>query len=488
MLTEAGPMCLEFNARLGDPEAQAILPLIESDLLDTLEACLEGRLDAAPPRFADEAAVAVVIAAPGYPERVRPGAEVSGLEAAVRTAEVYAAGVERLTSGLAAVGGRVLSVVGRGASLEAARRRAYAAVDAVRLEGGQVRRDIGPEKRGAYAQAGVDIEAANAAVRGMKQAVEATFNPFVLSRLGSYGGLFDARAFAGLEHPVLVASTDGVGTKTMIAKAMGRWDTIGKDIVGHSVNDILVMGARPLFFLDYIASGRLDPAVVTTVVVGLAEACREHGIALLGGETAEMPGVYHEGEVDLAGTIVGVVDRAHIIDGRALSAGDVVFGLTSSGLHTNGYSLARKVLEGLDLASVPAGFSCTLGEALLAPHRPYLREIGALWDAGVRPTGLVHVTGGGFVDNPPRILDAALAWSLDLHAWEWPPLFRLIQERGRVPEHELARVLNLGIGLLVALRPGDAARATAILPELVPLGAIVERPPGAAQVLFEPRR
>jgi phosphoribosylformylglycinamidine cyclo-ligase len=197
--------------------------------------------------------------------------------------------------------------------------------------------------------------------------------------------------------------------------------------------------------------------------------------------------VYHDGEVDLAGTIVGVVDKADILDGSAIAEGDLVFGLRSSGLHTNGYSLARRALAGLDLHATPPGFTTSLGEALLAVHRPYLAEVTALWDAGLRPTGLVHITGGGFVDNPPRILDERLAYALDLHAWEWPLLFRLIQERGSVPELEMARVLNLGIGLLVILREADADAARAILPELVPLGAIVSRPAGEAQVLFEPR-
>jgi len=494
MLTAEGPRCLEFNARLGDPEAQAILPLIETDLIDVVEACLDGRLDRLRFSVSSDATVAVVVAAPGYPGHVQPGSAVAGLEDARAHAEVYAAGVEQLSSGLAAVGGRVLTLVGRGPTLAVARNHAYRALEMIRMEGLQARRDIGLSAveadapgRSAYAAAGVDIEAANTAVRGMKRAVEATFTPHVLSRLGSFGGLFDARAFAHLSHPVLVASTDGVGTKTMIARALGRWDTIGRDLVGHSINDILVMGARPLFFLDYIAAGKLDPAVVTTVVVGLAEACREHGIALLGGETAEMPGVYHAGEVDLAGTIVGVVEKDHVIDGSRLEEGDLVFGLRSSGLHTNGYSLARKVLEGMDLGATPPGFSGTLGDALLAVHRPYLNEIGALWDAGVRPTGLVHVTGGGFVDNPPRILHESLAWSLDLHAWEWPPLFRLIAERGHIPTLEMARVMNLGIGMLVALRPSEVDKARALVPELVPIGAIAARPEGAPQVLFERR-
>ena len=477
MLTADGPCCLEFNARFGDPEAQAIVPLVQSDWLDLIDACLDQRLDQVPIALAPGATVAVVAAAPGYPGPLRQGPtanHVGGLEAATREADVLTAGVEQLSSGLVAIGGRVLTVVGRGADLSEARAAAYRALDAITLDGMQARRDIAASG-GAYAAAGVDIEAANRAVNGMKRAVEATFNPFVLSKLGSYGGLFDARAFAGLRHPVLVASTDGVGTKTMIARALGRWDTIGRDLVAHSVNDILVMGARPLLFLDYVASGRLDPAVIVAVVTGLANACKDLGVALLGGETAEMPGVYHAGEVDLAGTIVGVVERDEVIDGARLAAGDRVFGLRSSGLHTNGYSLARRVLDGLDLAAPFEGSEVSLGDALLATHRPYLAEIEALWAAGVRPTGLVHITGGGFLDNPPRILPPGLAWRLDLHAWQWPPLFRLIQARGQIGEREMARVMNLGIGMLVAVRGDEAARAIAALPELGAIGEVVAR-------------
>jgi len=502
MLTADGPRCLEFNARFGDPEAQAILPLITSDLVTVIDGCIDGRLDEVELTLDAGATVAVVLAAPGYPGNVQPGSAIKGLAEARAHAAIFAAGVDRLSSGYAAVGGRVLTVVGTGPDLSSARVDAYRAIAAITIEGMQYRRDIGlsvgspshltlernphlaAPQHATYASAGVDIEAANSAVRGMKRAVESTFTPFVLSKLGSYGGLFDAKAFAGLAHPVLVASTDGVGTKTMVARAMNRWDTIGRDLVAHSVNDILVMGARPLFFLDYVASGKLDPAVIVAVVTGLAAACKDLGVALLGGETAELPGVYQPNEIDLAGTIVGVVDKADIIDGTRIEVGDLVFGLPSSGLHTNGYSLARKVFEGLDLAATPDGFEVSLGAALLATHRPYLSEITSLWDAGLRPTGLVHVTGGGFVDNPPRILDASLAWSLDLHAWQWPPLFRLIQARGSIPDLEMAKVMNLGIGMLVVLRPADVAAACALLPELVPIGAIIPRPRDAAQVVF----
>lgn len=495
MLTADGPRCLEFNARFGDPEAQCLLPLIECDLFELITSVVERRLDIskieATSWLSGDACATVVVAAPGYPQKLQPGSPVSGLEAAREHADIYGAGIERLTSGLAAVSGRVLSIVARAPELSTALNRCYRAVDLLMLEGKQVRRDIGrsalsgtgrtaPRSRPgqrplSYKDAGVDIEAGTRAVAGMKSAVESTFNPHVLSKLGHFAGLFSARAFAHLEDPVLVASTDGVGTKSIVARQLGRWDTIGADLVAHSINDILVMGARPLFMLDYVASGRLDSQVIATVVTGLAKACKAHGVALIGGETAEMPDVYQAGEVDLAGTIIGVVDRADIIDGSRIEAGHVVLGLPSSGLHTNGYSLARKALADVPLDTTPPGFTTTLGEALLAPHRAYLSELETLWGHGLRPSGLVHITGGGFVDNPPRILPATLAMQLDLFAFPRPPLFSLIAERGQIAEPELRRVFNLGIGMLVVLSPGEAELARTLVPELIPLGAIITR-------------
>ncbi|MFO0749293.1 MAG: phosphoribosylamine--glycine ligase [Myxococcota bacterium] len=479
MLTADGPKLLEFNARFGDPETQAVLALLdeETDFAAVLEACAKGRLDTVPrPIFQAGFAVAVVAAAPGYPAgplrgsallEVRPDDE----------GRVFAASVGRTSHGLVASGGRVLSLVGTGDSLEQAREAAYALVDRYAFEGMQVRRDIGRPPTSAYAAAGVDIEAGNAAVQRMKRSVESTFNPFVLSKLGTYGGLFDLKAVAGYKDPVLVASTDGVGTKTMIARIANRWDTIGQDLVNHSVNDILVMGARPLFFLDYVAAAKLDPVVIGDVVGGVAAACRAHGVALLGGETAEMPGVYREGELDLAGTIIGVVERTRIIDGKGIQAGDTVLALRSSGVHTNGWSLLRRALDPIDVA--------TAKRLLDPPHRPYLAEISALWEAGIDPVGLVHITGGGFVDNPPRLLRELPNLCFELADWEWPDVFRLVQARGQIATAEMRRVFNLGVGMLVILRPGAAARARGILPELFPVGRIRERAPDEAQVVFQ---
>ncbi len=301
----------------------------------------------------------------------------------------------------------------------------------------------------AYAAAGVDLAAGHKATELMKTAVHATFGPEVLSGVGSFGGLFAIHHLTQMAEPVLVASTDGVGTKTMVAAALDRWDTIGQDIVNHCLNDILVQGAEPLFFLDYVASSKLEPEKIAAVVGGAAQACRAVGCALLGGETAEMPGVYQPGELDLVGTMVGVVDRAKIIDGSRIQPGDLIWGLPSSGLHTNGYSLARAALAGLDWRAHQPDLNQSIGEALLAVHRPYLAEIRQLWQAGVDVRGLAHITGGGLIDNPPRIFPAGLGAILRHGRWPVPPLFHLIQQRAHVTDAEMAHVFNLGLGMLI---------------------------------------
>lgn len=333
-----------------------------------------------------------------------------------------------------------------------------------------------------YRDAGVDIAAGTRAVELMKDAVRATYGPQVLAGIGAFGGLFDASALAGLAAPVLVASTDGVGTKTKIATALGRYDTIGHDIVNHCVNDILVQGARPLFFLDYIASAKLVPEVVATVVGGCAAACRAVGCALLGGETAEMPGVYAPGELDLVGTIIGVVERGAIVDGRSIAAGDAIIGLASAGLHTNGYSLARRVFEGWDLTAVVPELGRPLGDALLAPHRAYLAEVRRLWAAGIVIRGLAHITGGGLIDNPPRIFPPGVAAQLRRGSWPVPPIFQLIQRLGQIDDLEMAHAFNLGLGMLVIVPPDQADAALhALGPDAWRVGAMAA---GAHRVEF----
>jgi phosphoribosylformylglycinamidine cyclo-ligase len=308
-----------------------------------------------------------------------------------------------------------------------------------------------------YKQSGVDIDAGNEVVRRIRSLARGTFTPGVLSDIGSFGGLF-AMSGANVSDPVLVASADGVGTKLRVAFMTGVHDTIGTDLVNHCVNDILVQGARPLFFLDYLATGRLEPDVAVQVIQGLAAACRANGCALLGGETAEMPGFYADGEYDLAGFIVGVAPRAQLVEGRTIRPGDVLIGLPSSGLHTNGYSLARRIAfetAGLDAGSLVPELGTTIGEALLVPHRSYLSLVEPLLGSG-RIKGMAHVTGGGITDNLPRILPGDVHAVVDRRAWDRPPIFSWLQRVGSVPEDDMFRVFNMGIGLIIACAGEDA--------------------------------
>ena len=325
-------------------------------------------------------------------------------------------------------------------------------------------------RKSAYADAGVDIDAGDRAVELMKASVQSTYTPAVLAGIGAFGGLYSLESLRETRNPVLVASTDGVGTKTMIAAALGQYHTIGHDIVNHCMNDILVQGARPLFFVDYFASGSLDPRQVAAVVEGCSQACREIDCALLGGETAEMPGVYRPGTFDLVGTMVGWVERDSIVDGKSLAPGDVCLGLSSSGLHTNGYSLARRVFAESSWDSIIPESGLTLGETLLTPHRAYLKEIEILWAAGIEIKAMAHITGGGFPGNLPRVLPPGIGTRIDRAAWQAPPIFCLIQERGQVDEMEMYQVFNMGIGMVVWVAPHEASRAQEALPEALVIG------------------
>ncbi|WP_161883293.1 phosphoribosylformylglycinamidine cyclo-ligase [Deinococcus alpinitundrae] len=319
-----------------------------------------------------------------------------------------------------------------------------------------------PVPLSAYARAGVDIDAGHRAVALMKGAVARTHGPQVLGALGGFGGLFRAD-FGAMRDPVLVASTDGVGTKTKVASRAGQYGGLGADIVNHCVNDILVQGARPLFFLDYVAMGKLIPEQVAAFVTGAAQACEKVSVALLGGETAEMPGVYVEGELDIVGTVVGVVDRAELITGERLEAGDVVIALPSSGLHTNGYSLARAALDGLDWQAPDAELGGSLQDALLIPHRCYLAAYRALAEGGVDVRAMSHITGGGLIDNPPRVLPGELGLRFDLGSYALPPLFERIVQRSGILGREAYRALNMGVGFLFMLPPDQAAQALDVL-------------------------
>ncbi len=307
-----------------------------------------------------------------------------------------------------------------------------------------------------YRAAGVDLDAAERAKEGLKALLASTRDEHTLSELGLFGGLYAVPE--SVERPVLVSSADGVGTKLKVAFLAGRHDTVGQDLVNHCVNDILVQGARPLFFLDYLASGKMDEAVVTEVVAGVARACRENDCALLGGETAEMPDFYAPAEYDLAGFIVGIVGQDELLDGSRVGDGDVLIGLESSGLHTNGYTLARKIIFDVMGLSVDDPFpeaECSVADVLLEVHRSYLDALRPILEAGL-VRGLAHVTGGGIPGNLPRILGAGLGARVELSTWDVPHVFRILGEAGGVERDEMFRAFNMGVGMIVVASPGDA--------------------------------
>jgi phosphoribosylformylglycinamidine cyclo-ligase len=340
---------------------------------------------------------------------------------------------------------------------------------------------------GSYRRAGVDIDEAMRAVERIARAAAATTTPAVLGGVGGFGGLyrFDPGAHP---DPVLVASTDGVGTKLRVAIAMGRHDTVGVDLVNHCVNDVAVSGADPLFFLDYIGMGRLRAEVVEEIVSGIAAGCAAAGVVLLGGETAELPGIYQGEDYDLAGTMVGVVARDDVIDGSRVAAGDALLGLPSSGLHTNGYALARAVLPEATWGDVAPGDGRTVADVLLEPHRSYLDEIRlvrrALREAGCDIGALAHITGGGWIENVPRTLPAELGVDVESGSWEVPAIFSLIQQRGDIADDEMVRTFNVGIGMTAVVPARKVEVALGALPDACRIGRVVEVPAGEARVRF----
>lgn len=306
-----------------------------------------------------------------------------------------------------------------------------------------------------YKAAGVDIEAGDETVKRIKPLVKSTFNENVLSDIGLFGGFYSAK-FEDFAEPVLVASTDGVGTKLKVAFAANRHDTVGQCLVNHCVDDILACGAKPLFFLDYFATGKLNPDVAEQVITGFVTACKENGAALIGGETAEMPSIYNEGEYDMSGTIVGVVDKSKIVNGKKIKAGDIMIGLESNGLHTNGYSLARKVLfDKYKIDQHIDELGCSIGEDLLRVHRSYLNIVHPLVEKGLL-NGISHITGGGIVGNTSRVVNSPLEMEIFWNSWKRPPIFDLIKNSGNIDEEEMRHVFNLGIGMILIISEDNA--------------------------------
>jgi len=321
------------------------------------------------------------------------------------------------------------------------------------------------KKEYTYKDSGVDVEAGEELVNSIKDVVKETHNVSVLSNIGGFGALFKPD-FSSMESPVLVSSVDGVGTKLIVAFKAGKYDSVGQDLVNHCVNDIAVCGATPLFFMDYFSTGKLEKEIGFQVISGFAKACKENGVALIGGETAEMPDIYNKGEFDLAGTIVGAVDQSKLITGEKIAKGDLLMGFKSSGLHTNGYSLARKVLfENFDIDEKPSGLDRSIGEELLQIHKSYLELITNLKEIdGVN--GFSHITGGGLISNTKRVLPEGLNLDVDWDSWDRPTIFKLIQETGNVPEEDMRRTFNLGIGLVTVISERSLKRVNQIAEEL----------------------
>ncbi|KAJ8083771.1 Bifunctional purine biosynthetic protein ADE5,7 [Marasmius tenuissimus] len=482
MLTPNGPRTLEYNVRFGDPETEALMLLLDekADLAAIMLACAEHRLDSVSIPIRPGSAVSVVLASEGY-----PGSYPKGKAITVDTPNippnvvVFHAGTAKSNDTLVTSGGRVLAVSAYAPTLQEALDAAYKGVDKVSFEGKTFRRDIGhralkppatteTSSQGlTYAQAGVSVDAGNALVDAIKPLVRATRRTGADAEIGGFGGVFDLKA-TGYKDPVLVSGTDGVGTKLRVAVDVGIHDLVGIDLVAMSVNDLLVQGAEPLYFLDYYGCSKLEVDVATQVIKGIAEGCRQANCALIGGETAEMPGMYQPGDYDLAGFSVGAVERDQILPKPDIQPGDVLLGIASSGLHSNGFSLIRKIIsEGTDLSyssPCPWNNQITLGQALLEPTRIYIRQILPVAQSGLIK-GLSNITGGGFTENIPRVLPKGLGCFVDAEKWELPPVFKFLKKHGRVEALEMARTFNNGIGMVAIVSQENASAAVKSLQE-----------------------
>lgn len=487
MLTADGPKVLEYNVRFGDPETEAVLELLDeskTSLADIVMACVERRLDSVQPVIRNQHAVSIVLASQGYPGKYPTGVPIA-IGSVPQNVTVYHAGTKIDALGkLVTAGGRVIAVSAFGNTLQEAVELAYQGVDAVHFEGKTYRRDIAhralkplsgssAEPGLTYAAAGVDIDAGNSLVEAIKPLAKSTRRPGCDASLGGFGGTFDLKAI-GLHDPVLVSGTDGVGTKLRVALDMGKHDTVGIDLVAMSVNDLLVQGAAPLYFLDYFACSKLSVPVATSVISGIAEGCRQAKCGLIGGETAEMPGMYEGDDYDLAGFAVGAVERQSLLPLLSeIQAGDVLVGLRSSGLHSNGFSLVRKIIarSGLTYStSCPwtaekdgSPAAATLGDAVIEPTRIYVDALTPLFAAPEGLLALSHITGGGFTENIPRILPQGKGVQVDLTAWQRPSLFDWLQKVGNVQPEEMARTLNNGIGMVLIIQQSQQERILHLL-------------------------
>uniref|UniRef100_A0A8C5WUF8 ATP-grasp domain-containing protein n=1 Tax=Laticauda laticaudata TaxID=8630 RepID=A0A8C5WUF8_LATLA len=498
MLTKDGPKVLEFNCRFGDPECQVILPLLKSDLYEVMQATIDKKLsNCIPVWFEDRAAVTVVMASEGYPGNYAKGLEITGFsQAKEQGLEVFHAGTTLKDGKVVTSGGRVLTVTAIKKDLRSALEHANKGVEIIRFKGAIYRKDIGyraiaflKQSRGlTYKDSGVDIAAGNTLVQKIKPLAAATSRSGCNAELGGFAGLFDIKE-AGYKDPILVSGTDGVGTKLKIAQLCNKHNAIGQDLVAMCVNDILAQGAEPLFFLDYFACGKLDVRMAQTIIAGIAEACKLAGCALLGGETAEMPGMYPPGEYDLGGFAVGAVERGQMLPQLdKITDGDVVLGIASSGIHSNGFSLVRKIVEksSLDFSSPSVG-DCpeqTLGEQLLTPTKIYSKILLPVLRSG-DVKAYAHITGGGLLENIPRVLPASVGVVLDALHWKMPSIFSWLQREGNLSEEEMARTFNCGIGAVLIVQKELAGKVLSDLrrhEEAWLIGKVVHHQAGSVHV------
>ncbi|XP_014242115.1 trifunctional purine biosynthetic protein adenosine-3 [Cimex lectularius] len=495
MLTKDGPKVLEFNCRFGDPETEVILPLLESNLYQVMKACCEGKLEQVQLKWKENiSAAGAVMCSRGYPETSSKGDVITGLEVVnhLPSMTVFHCGTLKKGDKWVTNGGRVLINVSLAPSLITAAAKATQACSMIQFDGAHYRKDIAykgiprwilNQGQLSYKASGVDISAGDMLVNQIKPSAGSTTRSGVISTLGGFGAFFDT-SLAGYKNHVLVSGTDGAGTKLKIAQACGMHKSIGIDLVAMCVNDILCHGAEPLFFLDYFACGKLEVGVAKDVVAGVAEGCKMSGCALVGGETAEMPGLYAEGEYDLAGFSVGAVEKGFDLPKTGeIKPGDVVLALPSSGPHSNGYSLVRKVLEkaGVDYKDKCPFSDKTIGEELLTPTRIYIAEVLPVLKEGIIKA-VAHITGGGLVENVPRVLTEKLKIEVDAKRWTVPKVFPWLAALGGINQKEMLRTFNCGVGLVLVVNKEAKSKVMSKLPDCCEIGLVKARLPGEAQV------
>ncbi|KAG6088666.1 hypothetical protein E4U30_001877 [Claviceps sp. LM220 group G6] len=474
MITSAGPKVLEYNVRFGDPETQTVLPLLsaDTDLAEIMLACAGGYLDNCDLKIESKYSATVVVAAGGYPGPYAKGTPMTVLPPPTGST-IFHAGTKLVGDQLQSSGGRVIAVNSVGESLRSAVDASYAALSTgvIKFDSMFFRKDIAhrafraPKKEAmTYAQAGVDIQAGNDFVERIKKAVASTKRPGADAEIGGFGGELDLSQCGYTGGPILVGAIDGVGTKLMIAQAMKKHDTVGIDLVAMNVNDLIVQGATPLMFLDYYGCSKLDQASAAAFVEGVAEGCRQSGCALVGGETAEMPGMYQDDDYDAAGCAVGAVTpQNRLPQTGAMAAGDILLGLGSVGVHSNGFSLVRRIVQSAGLtygSPAPWDKTQTVGESLLTPTRIYVKSLLPVIS---QIKGLAHITGGGLLENVPRMLPDSLAADISYGSWNMPPVFEWLKQAGNVDPSEMCRTFNSGIGMVIAV---DASKADAVEKQL----------------------